>query len=54
MQRITTAETVAGPEFQSSLRRENFAGADIFVGMNPIKDGAYSRTKISTRSTSSS
>jgi DNA primase RepB-like protein len=36
---------VASPEFQSSLRRENSAGADIFIGMNPIKDGAYSRTK---------
>jgi len=45
VQRITTAETVASPEFHSSLRRENSAGADIFIGMNPIKDGAYSRTK---------
>ena len=45
VQRITTAETVASPEFQSSLRRENSAGADIFIGMNPIKDGAHSRTK---------
>jgi hypothetical protein len=49
VQRITTAETVAGPEFQSSLRRDNSAGADIFIGMNPIKDGAYSRTKDSIR-----
>jgi len=49
VQRITTAETVASPEFQSSLRRENSAGADIFIGMNPIKDGAYSRTKDSIR-----
>jgi len=49
VQRITTAETVADPEFQSSLRRENAAGADIFIGMNPIKDGAYSRTKDSIR-----
>jgi len=49
VQRITTAETVAGPEFQSSLRRENASGADIFIGMNPIKDGAYSRTKDSIR-----
>ncbi|MGH9826106.1 MAG: DNA-primase RepB domain-containing protein, partial [Blastocatellia bacterium] len=39
----------ASPEFQSSLRRENSAGADIFIGMNPIKDGAYSRTKDSIR-----
>ncbi|PYU30055.1 MAG: hypothetical protein DMG31_15355 [Acidobacteria bacterium] len=49
VQRITTAETVASPEFQSSLRRENSAGADIFIGMNPIKDGAYSRTKSNIR-----
>jgi hypothetical protein len=45
VQRITTAETIASPEFQSSLKRENSAGADVFIGMNPIKDGAYSRTK---------
>ena len=49
VQRITTAETVASPEFQSWLRRENSAGADIFLGMNPIKDGAYNRTKGSIR-----
>jgi len=49
VQRITTAETAAGPEFQSSLRRENSAGADIFIGMNPIKDGAYSRRKDNIR-----
>jgi hypothetical protein len=49
VQRITTADTVAGPEFQSSLRRENSAGADIFIGMNPIKDGAYGRTKDNIR-----
>lgn len=49
VQRITTVETVASPEFQSSLRRENSAGADIFIGMNPIKDGAYSRTKENIR-----
>lgn len=49
VQRITTAETVASPEFQSSLRRENFAGADIFIGMNPIKNGAYHRTKDNIR-----
>lgn len=49
VQRITTAETVAGSEFQSSLRRENSAGVDIFIGMNPIKDGAYGRTKDNIR-----
>jgi DNA primase RepB-like protein len=49
IQRITTAETVAGPEFQSWLRGENAAGADIFIGMNPIKDGAHSRSNDSIR-----
>jgi hypothetical protein len=45
VQRITSAETVAAPEFQSRLRNENSAGADIFIGMNPLKDGADGRTK---------
>lgn len=49
VQRITSAETVAAPEFQSRLRNENSAGADIFIGMNPLKDGADSRTKDSIR-----
>jgi hypothetical protein len=45
VQRITSAEAAAGPEFQSWLRNENAAGADIFIGMNPIKEGADGRTK---------
>jgi RepB DNA-primase N-terminal domain len=45
VQRITSAETVAGPEFQSRLSNENAAGADIFIGMNPLKEGADGRTK---------
>jgi hypothetical protein len=49
VQQITTAETVAASEYQAWLRRENAAGADIFIGMNPIKDGAYNRTKDSIR-----
>ena len=44
-QRIAKAETIASPEFQEWLINQNAAGSDIFVGMNPIKDGAYSRTK---------
>src|ERR1019366_8657005 len=49
VQRIITAETVASPQFQSWLRYENCAGADIYLGMNPIKDGAYNRTKSNIR-----
>jgi len=49
LQRITKAEIIAAPEFQSVLLGQNQAGADIFIGMNPIKDGAYSRTKQSLK-----
>jgi hypothetical protein len=49
VQRIATAETIAAPQFQRWLRSENAAGADIFVGMNPIKNGANSRTKENIR-----
>ncbi len=49
LQRITKAELIAAPEFQSVLLEQNRAGADIFVGMNPIRDGAYSRTKQSLK-----
>jgi hypothetical protein len=49
VQRIATAETITGHQFQSWLRSESAAGADIFVGMNPIKNGANSRTKENIR-----
>lgn len=45
VQRIAKSETISSPQFQSWLAGQNVAGSDIFVGMNPIKDGAYSRTK---------
>jgi len=49
LQRITKAELIAAPEFQSILLEQNQSGADIFVGMNPIKDGTYGRTKQSLK-----
>jgi hypothetical protein len=49
LQRITKAELIAAPEFQSVLLERNRAGADIFVGMNPIKDGSFNRTKQSLK-----
>jgi len=49
IQRIATAETIAGPQFQSWLQSENAAGADIFIGMNPVKNGANGRTKENIR-----
>ena len=45
VQRIAKAETIAGPEFQEWLAVHNTSGSDVYVGMNPIKDNAYSRTK---------
>jgi len=45
VQTIAEAEAIASPGFQSWLANQSAAGSDIYVGMNPIKDGAYSRTK---------
>jgi len=44
-QRITSAQKVASPEFQSWLRYKNANGWDIYVGMNPLKSDAWTRTK---------
>jgi hypothetical protein len=49
MQRILPAEAIAGPPFQAWLKEQNNAGADIFVGMNPMKDGIPKRTKENVR-----
>jgi DNA primase RepB-like protein len=48
-QRILKAGTIANPSFQAMLLEQNRAGADVFVGMNPIKEGAYNRTKQSLK-----
>lgn len=45
VQTIAKAEAITSPRFQSWLANQSAAGSDIYVGMNPIKDGAYSRTK---------
>ena len=45
VQRIASAEKIAGRDFQEWLTDRNQAGFDIYVGMNTLKDGAYSRTK---------
>jgi RepB DNA-primase from phage plasmid len=49
LQRITSAETAASPDFQRWLKRENRSGSDVFVGMNPLKEGATSRSKENIR-----
>jgi hypothetical protein len=45
VQTIAKAETIASPDFQSWLAGQSASGYDVFMGMNPIKDGASSRTK---------
>src|SRR5712664_2773457 len=45
VQTIAKAETIASPDFQNWLAGQSASGYDVFMGMNPIKDGAYSRTK---------
>jgi hypothetical protein len=45
VQRITTAEKAASPEFQAWLRHKNATGSDIYIGMNPLKQDASTRTK---------
>jgi hypothetical protein len=45
VQRIASAEKIASRDFQEWLTERNQAGFDIYVGMNTLKDGAYSRTK---------
>lgn len=45
IQRIAKSDVIADPQFQSWLKSQNVFGSDIFVGMNPIKDGACNRSK---------
>jgi hypothetical protein len=45
VQTIAKAETIASPDYQSWLAGQSANGYDVFMGMNPIKHGAYSRTK---------
>jgi hypothetical protein len=49
LQRIASAETVANPQFQRWLMDQNRGGSDVFISMNPLKDGASSRTKDSLK-----
>lgn len=49
IQRILPAKTIAGFPFQAWLHEENQAGGDIFIGMNPLKEGSDDRTKESVR-----
>jgi hypothetical protein len=45
IQRITSAQKASGPEFQAWLRHKNANGSDIYIGMNPLRRDASTRTK---------
>jgi hypothetical protein len=45
VQRISTAQQIAGHEFQSWLRHKNAQGSDIYLSLNTLKEHAHGRTK---------
>jgi len=45
LQRITSALKASSPEFQAWLRYKNMTGSDIYIGMNPLRKHALTRTK---------
>jgi hypothetical protein len=45
LQRITSAKKASSPEFQAWLRYKNATGSDIYIGMNPLRKHASTRTK---------
>src|SRR5258708_10870738 len=50
IKRITSAQKAASPEFQAWLRYKNANGSDIYMGMNPLKKDAATRTKEEVKS----
>jgi RepB DNA-primase from phage plasmid len=44
-QRILAAEEIASPPFLAWLAEQNQSGADIFLGMNPIRADRFARSK---------
>ncbi len=45
IQRITSAQKASNLGFQAWLRYKNGNGSDIYIGMNPLKKDASTRTK---------
>lgn len=48
-QRILRAAEIADPSFQEWLRIQNRSGADVFIGMNPLRADSLARTKEDVR-----
>jgi len=45
LQRVETAEVIAGEGYQAWLRRENARGSDIYISQNTLRETATGRTK---------
>lgn len=45
IQRVSTAERIAGADFQRWLRYKNAQGSDVYLSLNTFKDYAQGRTK---------
>jgi len=45
IQRITSSQKASSPQFQAWLRYKNATGSDIYIGMNPLRHDAWTRTK---------
>src|SRR6266404_4993763 len=45
IQRVATADRIARPEFQAWLRHQNASRHEIYIAMNPVKEGCHTRTK---------
>ena len=45
VQRIASADRITQPEFQAWLRHANASRHEVYLGMNPVRDGSRTRTK---------
>lgn len=44
-QHIARADRIMRPDFQARLRHANASRHEVYIGMNPVRDGSHSRTK---------
>lgn len=45
IQHVATAERISRPDYQARLRHSNASRHEVYIGMNPVREGSRSRTK---------
>jgi hypothetical protein len=45
IQHVAGADRIVQPEFQARLRHANASRHEVYIGMNPVREGSHSRTK---------